>query len=370
MGAYSVVWKGPVRRGSGLGIASRNYVRALRRQGVRVSVDHDGMRAGAGLRVLVWHYPPDRIRLSQEKRRYDRVILNAVWETTRIPRSWMRDINRFDAIMVPSRQNKEAFRASGVTSPIFIVPHGVNTSFFRPGNRPLKVKGTAGKFVFVSVFGFQHRKNPETLLKAYWKAFSAGDKVHLVLKTNGYAPYENKPWIEARIRRLRQKLGLRKSTPPVTVLAHRMDEYSLRGIYTLGDVFVLPTRGEGVGLPFLESMASGTPVIATGWGGHMDFLTERNAFKVGYRLRHPAEGMNRPSAIARPFRALFNGRGQRWAEADEASLIRQMRKAYLNPGLCRQKGRQARLDAARLTWDRAGTAMKNAIGTVAARQRR
>ncbi|WP_254639660.1 hypothetical protein [Cohnella sp. GbtcB17] len=113
-----------------------------------------------------------------------------------IPRRWLKNINRFDAIFVPSRQNKEAFRASGAKAPIYIVPHGVNASFYRPCNPPLRVPGTAGKFVFVSVFGFQHRKNPEALLKAYWKAFSVRDKVHLVIKTNGYASYENKQWIE------------------------------------------------------------------------------------------------------------------------------------------------------------------------------
>jgi len=319
---------------------------------------------------MVCHFRPNEIRVAEEKRRYDRVILNAVWETTRIPLSWRRNINRFDAILVPSRQNRDAFRASGVKVPIFIVPHGVDSTFYRPGIPPLRVKGTAGRFVFVSVFGFQHRKNPETLLRAYWKAFSAGDRVHLVIKTNGYARYENKQWIESRIRGLKRRLRLRKSTAPVTVLAHRMDERRLRGIYTLGDAFVLPTRGEGVGLPFLESMASGTPVIATGWGGHMDFVKDRNAFKVGYRLMHPSVRMRKSTAIARKFGFLFNGPGQRWAEADEGSLIRQMRRAYLNPGLCRQKGRQARRDAARLTWYRAGAAMKSAIGKTVAKGRR
>ncbi|MDG0794394.1 hypothetical protein OMP38_28840 [Cohnella ginsengisoli] len=241
---YSVTWKGPIRHGSGLGIASRHYVGALRKQGVRVAIGRDGKPRGSGSRVLICHYPPGRIRLSEEKRRYDRVILNAVWETTRIPRRWLKNINRFDAVFVPSRQNKAAFRASGVTVPIYIVPHGVNAFFYRPGNPPLRVPGTAGRFVFVSVFGFQHRKNPETLLKAYWRAFSARDKVHLVIKTNGYAPYENKQWIESRIRGLKRRLGLRKSTAPLTVLAHRMDERRLRGNLYAGRRFRAANKGE------------------------------------------------------------------------------------------------------------------------------
>jgi glycosyltransferase involved in cell wall biosynthesis len=38
---------------------------------------------------------------------------------------------------------------------------------------------------------------------------------------------------------------------------------NLNEIYNLFDVMVLPTIGEGFGLPMLESMAAGTPVIAT-----------------------------------------------------------------------------------------------------------
>ncbi|WP_027416272.1 hypothetical protein [Aneurinibacillus terranovensis] len=36
---YQVVWRGPVLRASGIGIASREYVLALHRQGVDVKVD-------------------------------------------------------------------------------------------------------------------------------------------------------------------------------------------------------------------------------------------------------------------------------------------------------------------------------------------
>jgi glycosyltransferase involved in cell wall biosynthesis len=276
----------------------------------------------------------------------------------------MSKINRFDAVFVPSRQNKQALRNSGVKVPIYIVPHGVNAVTFHPRNPKLGVPNTSGKFVFVSVFGFQHRKNPEALLKAYWEAFSASDKVHLVIKTNGYARHENQRWIQSRILTYKMRLGIRKRTAPVTILARPLNQQRIKGIYTLGHAFVLPTRGEGVGLPFLESLASGTPVIATGWGGHRDFLTSRNSFFVGYRLRHPSTSMNRKSTISRTFRSLFAGKNQLWAEADIDSLKRQMRAAYSNPSLCKRKGRQGRRDALRLSWGRAGITMKRAIEKV------
>ena len=72
-------------------------------------------------------------------------------------------------------------------------------------------------------------------------------------------------------------------------------------------------------MPFMEAMASGLPVIATSWGGQMDFLNAANSFLVPYKLTSPVASMNRPSAISKSFRYLFDGKDQRWAEVDLGS---------------------------------------------------
>ncbi|WP_308638205.1 glycosyltransferase [Paenibacillus silvisoli] len=365
MKRYVVVWKGPITKKSGIGIASRAYVRALRRSGVRVTT-RAGLRGSKRrLRILVYHFSPHKLNFNRARKQFDAIIMNTVWETTRIPKRWRAPLNKADAVCVPSMQNMRALRNSGVRKPIHIVPHGVDTRLFHPRNAKLPVKGAKGRFVFVSVFGFQHRKNPEGLLRAYWEAFSDSDNVLLLIKTSGYARHENARWIKRRILSYKKRLGMhRKKTAPVVVMAGQLNARKLRGIYTRGHAFVLPTRGEGVGLPFLEAMASGRPVIATGWGGHMDFLTRHNAFLVPYKLRPPISSMRRASSISRQFRHLFAERGQLWAEADIAGLRRQMRAAYQNPKLCRTKGRRGRLDARMLSWSRAGRLMKRAIENV------
>ncbi|NOU98180.1 glycosyltransferase [Paenibacillus sp. LMG 31456] len=366
---YKVVWKGPVKKASGLGIASREYVYALKRLGVDVSVGASGRNLSKDgsqrkLKILIYHHLPHTINMSKERKAYDRIILNTVWETTKIPRRWLSNMNKFDAVCVPSLQNKQAMRNSGVRVPIFIVPHGVHTEKYKPSNKKLSLANAKGRFVFVSVFGFQHRKNPEALLRAYWEAFSAADKVLLVIKTNGYASYENGAWIQNKMRRYKSRLGIVKKTAPVKVIAGQVSSKKLRGIYTLGNVFVLPTRGEGVGLPFLESLSSGVPVIATGWGGHKDFLTHRNSFLVSYKLKNPASSMSSKHSISRKFRQLFAEKGQQWAEVDISSLKKQMRVAYQNPSLCKKKGQQGRKDMLRLSWNRAGISLKHAVENV------
>src|ERR1019366_4544938 len=49
-------------------------------------------------------------------------------------------------------------------------------------------------------------------------------------------------------------------------------------LYASADCFVLPTRGEGFGLPAIEAGACGLPVITTNYSGQTDFLTNDNSY--------------------------------------------------------------------------------------------
>ncbi|MFC4102569.1 glycosyltransferase [Paenibacillus xanthanilyticus] len=369
---YRVYWHGPLHRKGGLGGASKAYARALRRQGIPVRASSSRkvkrpIAADRGKRVLVYHYPPHTMNPARAKGLgYNKVVLNTVWETTRIPARWRQAMNRYDAVLVPSRHNLRAMQDSGVKVPVYVAPHGVNTRAYRPSNPPARLPGGRGRFVFLSVFGFQHRKNPEALLRAYWEEFTEADNVLLVIKTNGCGPGEDGTWIRSRISRYRASLSIPHRTAPLLLLTRHLDSRELKGLYTAAHAFVLPTRGEGVGMPFMEAMASGIPAVATAWGGQMDFLTPSNAFLVPYRLERPAVSMGKRSAISRSFREIFAEKDQLWAEADLGMLKMQMRRAYANPSLCREKGRLARRDMKALGWKAAGRAMASALDRVAA----
>ena len=69
---------------------------------------------------------------------------------------------------------------------------------------------------------------------------------------------EGRPSHVRAIRDRAETLGLGEA---VTFLGY-VDERFLRALYAAATCFVLPSLGEGFGLPILEAMACGTPVIA------------------------------------------------------------------------------------------------------------
>jgi glycosyltransferase involved in cell wall biosynthesis len=80
--------------------------------------------------------------------------------------------------------------------------------------------------------------------------------------------------------------------PKVHLLHGEMSDEDVSQLYKNESVkaLVTLTRGEGYGLPILEAAASGLPVIATNWSGHLDFLKHTKFIPVDYALStvHPS----------------------------------------------------------------------------------
>jgi glycosyltransferase involved in cell wall biosynthesis len=70
----------------------------------------------------------------------------------------------------------------------------------------------------------------------------------------------------SRVSKLISELGFSDSV----ILAGYIPDYELRAFYNLCDVFVMPSKGEGFGIVFLEALACGKPVIAGKTDGSID----------------------------------------------------------------------------------------------------
>jgi len=228
--------------------------------------------AGADAAITVRHaWPPDWSRPKNGK-----LVVVQPWEFGSLPEKWVADLARADEAWVPSEYVRRVYIDSGVPSnKVFVVPNGADTNTFHPQAKPMKLP-TIKKFKFLFVGGTIFRKGPDVLLKAYLEAFTATDDVCLVIKDFGGQSVYAGQTFEEKIRAAKEL----PNAPQILYLNDELPPEALPGLYTACDCLVLPYRGEGYGLPAVEAMACGLPVMVTTGGATDDFVRDEFGFRI------------------------------------------------------------------------------------------
>src|SRR3990167_3733246 len=167
-----------------------------------------------------------------------------------------------------------------VTEPIW---HGLDTNTFKPilpkDNGFIQhsqdiFKGK--KFVAISVFRNINRKNPQALIYAWYKFAKDKDDVLLLLHTNPKEPvFSGGTNIANLVHRLfgpNTNKVLFTGAPDFTFI---QPPFFVNEIYNIGDIFVFPTSGEGFGIPIIEAMATGLPVVVTDYTTSRELLCDK-----------------------------------------------------------------------------------------------
>lgn len=332
-------WEGPVEGSHSYASVNRELISALRARGVRVTTlppgRSQGPRAGSltsGKLAYVRHmWPPDFTRPPGFTGRF---IVMQPWEYGYLPRNWVEPIKtNVDEIWTYSTFVREAYIRSGIDpEKVFVVPCGFNPKVFNC-NVPPRPLPTGRSFRFLFVGGAAtSRKGFDVLLDAFVREFSDEDDVCLVVKDYFYGP------VEDMIIRARK----RPHCPEIVYIYADLPPEGIAGLYAGVQCYVHPYRAEGFGLPILEAMACGLPVIVTGFGSALDFASSEFAYFVPARVTEFAEdAVGDIHTIGRPF----------WAEPDARELARLMRYVFEHRDEARAKGaRAAREAASRHTW--------------------
>lgn len=213
------------------------------------------------------------------------------YESSHMPAHWIKFYHLVDYVLPASKYVAEMFKRNGCPEhKIKVIHHGVDTKMFNPNIEPVTLP-TEKKFKFLCVGAPHYRKQLDRLLDVYCQRFTADDDVSLIMKTDIFKNGQDIDAFEMDLRphliRLARKHG--KKMPEIKFIQGRLP--SMGGLYTACDAFVLMTASEGWGIPYGESIACGTPVIAPRHGGQLDFLNDNNALlaKTGTRYARAQE---------------------------------------------------------------------------------
>ncbi|MFZ2448626.1 MAG: glycosyltransferase [Syntrophobacteraceae bacterium] len=204
-------------------------------------------------------------------------VIMQPWEYGRLPESWIEPMtNLVDEMWVPSRHVLKTYIASGIPADrVHVVPLGVDVDRFHPHVPKYPVESSK-KFKFLFVGGGLWRKGVDLLLDAYRGAFGSRDDVVLIVKDLPQQQFYTNQGVGRIIREIQQDPG----APEILHMQTLLGPGELPGFYSAADCLVHPYRGEGFGLPVLEAMACGVPVITTAGGSTDDFCPPDHVFPV------------------------------------------------------------------------------------------
>ena len=260
-----------------------------------------------------------------------RTVSLTMWETSRLSEAAVACCNALRALIIPADSVAEWFRDSGVTTPIRVVPLGIDVGTFNPASPPgigagggVATFGCAGRTAHGGV-----RKGLDDVIAAFLDAFPDDQSVRLEVKI----------WPDCEV--------VDCGDERVKLVRDPLSEVDLAAWYRSLAVFVSASRGEGWGLQPHQAMACGTLCIGPFWGGHAAYMTPESCYAVEYDER-PAIG------------PIYGGLGN-WCVPRHASIVEQMRRAHADADERRRKGAAAAARAAEFPWSRTAAGVRDVL---------
>lgn len=192
-----------------------------------------------------------------------RKIAYTMYEASALPSGWRDGLNAADRVFTPSIWGRDVMIAGGVeASKISVVPGGVDADAYNFWGPKLDLPTEPFKFLMVGKY--EVRKGYDEALRAFKDVFGDDPKVMLLLKATSFVDNDAVRHMQSKI----DEVGV----PQAKLVDGAIQTHLMAALYRSCDCLIYPSRGEGWGLPLIEAMASGLPVLTTNCSGHSEFL--------------------------------------------------------------------------------------------------
>jgi len=244
------------------------------------------------------------------------------WEVGEFPAGWESAFEHIDEVWVASRHIYDAISPASPVPVVQVTLPVVMPKVARRSREQLGLPEDGFLFLFVHDYhSTAARKNPVGLIEAFKRAFEPGSGAKLVVKSINAdkLPHEHDRVLLAA-----------GEHPDITLIDAYVSAAEKNAMIEACDCYVSLHRSEGFGLTVAEAMLLAKPVIATRYGGTMEFTTEDNAYLVDWTPTEVGEG-------AHPYPA-----SGVWADPDLDQAAELMREVLANPERARERGEAGR----------------------------
>lgn len=270
--------------------------------------------------------------------------------TDRVSPTWVGPLNDMDAVWVPSQRSYDALAAGGVdTASMRVVEPGV----WLPPVLDRSVRGADESFRFLSIQRREVRDRAELLVAAFVEAFDLDPGVSLTVAVP--PALGGTTTMRSFIDRQLTAAGIVPSTARIHVVEQHLAHADLVVLLAEADAFVRVSSAEGWGHDYVRALASGLPVVATRWGGHLDYLDDDTASLVDCEAMVPI-----PGDVCQRFHEMHAE--QRWAEPSKQHLVQALREVRGSHGPALERAERGRqIIRSRYTPRAAGLRARSAI---------
>lgn len=292
---------------------------------------------GAKDYILITHVTVDGVNLFAENVnliKHCKYLINvSVWETTKLPKSWINASANVDGFIVPCEWNVDVFKKDTGKSVYYlphVVPEHTNTTSDNYGDPENEM------FKILSVSQWIYRKGYDVLIKAYLAEFSEQKDTILTIKSyrNDNSDSENKI-LAAEVGTYRKSVFTdngKNSRASIYFIGDDLSSEEMQSLYNGCSVFALASRGEGFSLPTAEAIMASKPVIIPNLGGHLDYIDYDSSYQIESRFD-----------MCHSQNSIYDS-SMEWVEPSITSCRQQLRAAYNDwkSGVLERKGKAAK----------------------------
>jgi len=222
---------------------------------------------------IPWH---ERILASLQERKFKYFGVMPI-EADPLCLSWAMILMQMDKAFIISQFGSEEANKQGIEAEHILVGMDSEKWKFRQPDDRISGRGVFGfdedTFVVLTVADNQERKNLSKGMEIFAEFAKNHENARYIMVTREHN------LVGWKLQDYAQELGIYDK---YMVLERGMSQEKLWQIYAMADVFFLPSKAEGLGLPILESMAVGVPVIGTDCTAIRELITEGGGFLLNY----------------------------------------------------------------------------------------